>query len=91
MGGGHVTLTKKAQEIPGAEDKFSLGYIGTAAGLVLPLCNAILEGGGRHFMTAPPPPWPSGADNCIVAHVYHTSDYAELPDIAAYAYQDVHV
>ena len=27
----------------------------------------------------------------MVAHVYHTCDHAELPDIAAYAYQDVHV
>ena len=27
----------------------------------------------------------------MVAHVYHTNDLVELPDIAAYAYQDVHV
>ena len=34
---------------------------------------------------------PSGADECMVAHLYHTNDLVELPDIAAYAYQDVHV
>ena len=27
----------------------------------------------------------------MVAHVYHTCDHVELPDVAAYAYQDVHV
>ena len=35
-----------------------------------------------------PPPLPLPR---MVAHVYHTCDHAELPDIAAYAYQDVHV
>ena len=36
---GDCHLDKKAQEILGAEDKISLGYIGTAAILVLPSCG----------------------------------------------------
>ena len=42
--------------------------------------------GAPNPLRTPPP-----TGNCMVAHVYHTSDHAELPDIAAYAYQDVHV
>ena len=53
--GGDRHFDKKAQEIPGAksaEDKFSPGYIGTAAALVPPTPIK----GDHHFMTFPPPP-----------------------------------
>ena len=51
-------------------------------------------------LPSPPPPpvhsvvdktRPIGAMKCMVAHMYHTNDHVELPNIAAYAYQDVHV
>ena len=48
--GGTITLTK------GVEENFSLGYIRTAAVLVLPLCGGtpLAHGGDRCFMTVPP-------------------------------------
>ena len=39
-------MTKKAEEIRGAEEIFSFGHIGTAAVLVLPSCGAIPPDGG---------------------------------------------
>ena len=43
--GGDRHLAQKAQETLGAEENFCLGYTGTGIG------------GGRHLVTAPPPPW----------------------------------
>ena len=46
----------------------------------------------HQIATAPPPlQTPTGAVICMVAHLYHINDLLELPNIAAYAYQDVHV
>ena len=54
-GGGRHHFPQKAYRILGTEEAFSLGYIGTAAILVLPFCGAIPppQGGNHHFMTVP--------------------------------------
>ena len=56
-GGGGVTLTKKHRKYL-APKKKNLGYVGTAAVSVIPLCGAIPRpphGGDRHFLAALPP------------------------------------